>query len=30
VRLEADNLVLFEEDDYQNVQTITLGLGTYF
>ncbi|HVY27352.1 MAG TPA: SH3 domain-containing protein [Polyangiaceae bacterium] len=30
VRLEADNLVLFEEDDYQNVQTITAGLGTYF
>jgi uncharacterized protein YgiM (DUF1202 family) len=30
VRIEADNLVLFEEDAYQNVQTITAGLGTYF
>jgi uncharacterized protein YgiM (DUF1202 family) len=30
VRLEASNMVLFGEDDYQNVQSYTGGLGTYF
>ena len=30
VRLEASNMVLFQEDDYQNVQSYTGGLGTYF
>lgn len=30
VRLEAANMVLFEEDDYENVQSYTAGLGTYF
>lgn len=30
VRLEAANLVLFQEDDYQNVQLFSAGLGTYF
>jgi hypothetical protein len=30
LRLEASNMVLFEEDDYQNVQSYTAGLGTYF
>lgn len=30
LRLEAANMVLFEEDDYQNVQSYTAGLGTYF
>jgi hypothetical protein len=29
-RLEATNVVLFTEDDYDNVQTYTGGLGTYF
>ena len=30
LRLEAANMVLFDEDDYQNVQSYTAGLGTYF
>jgi uncharacterized protein YgiM (DUF1202 family) len=30
VRLEAANMVLFSEDDYQNVQSYAAGLGTYF
>jgi uncharacterized protein YgiM (DUF1202 family) len=30
VRLEASNMVLFREDDYQNVQSYSAGLGTYF
>ena len=30
LRLEAANMVLFEEDDYQNVQCYAAGLGTYF
>jgi uncharacterized protein YgiM (DUF1202 family) len=30
LRLEAANMVLFEEDDYQNVQSYSAGLGTYF
>jgi uncharacterized protein YgiM (DUF1202 family) len=30
LRLEASNMVLFVEDDYQNVQSYTAGLGTYF
>lgn len=30
VRLEASNLVLFTEDDYQNTQAYIAGLGTYF
>ncbi len=30
LRLEATNVVLFTEDDYDNVQTYTGGLGTYF
>lgn len=30
VRLEASNMVLFAEDDYQNVQSYAAGLGTYF
>jgi uncharacterized protein YgiM (DUF1202 family) len=30
VRLEVANMVLFQEDDYQNVQSYTAGLGTYF
>lgn len=30
VRLEASNMVLFTEDQYQNVQAYTAGLGTYF
>jgi uncharacterized protein YgiM (DUF1202 family) len=30
LRLEAANMVLFQEDDYQNVQSYTAGLGTYF
>jgi uncharacterized protein YgiM (DUF1202 family) len=30
LRLEAANMVLFQEDDYQNVQSYSAGLGTYF
>jgi hypothetical protein len=30
LRVEAANLVLFQEDDYQNVQSYAAGLGTYF
>jgi uncharacterized protein YgiM (DUF1202 family) len=30
LRLEAANMVLFEEDDYENVQSYAAGLGTYF
>jgi uncharacterized protein YgiM (DUF1202 family) len=30
LRLEASNMVLFQEDDYQNVQSYLAGLGTYF
>lgn len=30
LRLEAANMVLFQEDDYQNVQSYVAGLGTYF
>jgi uncharacterized protein YgiM (DUF1202 family) len=30
VRLEAANIVMFGEDDYQNVQIYAAGLGTYF
>ena len=30
LRLEASNMVLFEEDDYENVQSYVAGLGTYF
>ncbi len=30
LRLEASSMVLFAEDDYQNVQTYSAGLGTYF
>jgi len=30
LRLEAANMVLFGEDDYQNVQSYAGGLGTYF
>lgn len=30
LRLEASNMVLFQEDDYQNVQSYVAGLGTYF
>ncbi|HKO48313.1 MAG TPA: hypothetical protein VJV79_11345 [Polyangiaceae bacterium] len=30
LRLEASNMVLYTEDDYQNVQTYIAGLGTYF
>ena len=30
VRLEASNLALFSEDDYQNTQAYVAGLGTYF
>jgi uncharacterized protein YgiM (DUF1202 family) len=30
VRIEASNMVLFDEDSYQNVQSYTGGLGTYF
>lgn len=30
VRLEASNVVLFNEDDYQNTQAYQAGLGTYF
>lgn len=30
LRLEAANMVLFQEDDYQNVQSYAAGLGTYF
>lgn len=30
VRLEASNLTLFTEDDYQNTQAYIAGLGTYF
>ncbi len=30
LRLEVANMVLFEEDDYQNVQSYAAGLGTYF
>lgn len=30
VRLEASNMVLFGEDDYQNTQAYVAGLGTYF
>jgi uncharacterized protein YgiM (DUF1202 family) len=30
LRLEATNVVLYTEDDYDNVQTYTGGLGTYF
>lgn len=29
-RLEASNLALFTEDDYQNTQAYIAGLGTYF
>jgi uncharacterized protein YgiM (DUF1202 family) len=29
-RLEASNMVLYNEDAYQNVQTYLAGLGTYF
>jgi len=29
-RLEASNMVLYTEDDYQNVQTYIAGVGTYF
>jgi uncharacterized protein YgiM (DUF1202 family) len=29
-RLEASNMILFTEDDYQNVQTYIGGLGSYF
>lgn len=29
-RLEASNLALFTEDDYQNTQAFIAGLGTYF
>ena len=30
VRVEASNLVLFGEDEYQNTQAYVAGLGTYF
>jgi hypothetical protein len=30
LRLEASNLALFSEDDYQNTQAYVAGLGTYF
>lgn len=30
VRLEASNLALFGEDEYQNTQAYVAGLGTYF
>jgi uncharacterized protein YgiM (DUF1202 family) len=30
LRLEAANMVLFGEDDYENVQSYAAGLGTYF
>ncbi|RYZ02459.1 MAG: SH3 domain-containing protein [Myxococcales bacterium] len=30
LRLEAANMVLFQEDDYHNVQSYVAGLGTYF
>jgi len=30
LRLEASNIVLFTEDDYENVQSYIGGLGTYF
>lgn len=30
MRLEASNVVLFGEDDYQNTQAYIAGLGTYF
>jgi uncharacterized protein YgiM (DUF1202 family) len=30
LRLEVANMVLFQEDDYQNVQSYAAGLGTYF
>ncbi|HEV8247669.1 MAG TPA: SH3 domain-containing protein [Polyangiaceae bacterium] len=30
LRLEATNVVLFTEDDYENVQSYIGGLGTYF
>jgi len=30
LRLEASNMVLYNEDAYQNVQTYLAGLGTYF
>ncbi len=30
LRLEATNIVLFTEDDYENVQSYIGGLGTYF
>jgi uncharacterized protein YgiM (DUF1202 family) len=30
LRVEVANMVLFQEDDYQNVQSYTAGLGTYF
>ncbi|HWA74919.1 MAG TPA: SH3 domain-containing protein [Polyangiaceae bacterium] len=30
VRLEATNVVLFGEDEYQNTQAYVAGLGTYF
>lgn len=29
-RLEASNVVMFSEDDYQNTQSYLAGLGTYF
>jgi hypothetical protein len=29
-RLEASNVVLFSEDDYENTQSYLAGLGTYF
>jgi hypothetical protein len=30
LRLEATNMVFFDEDSYRNVQTYLAGLGTYF
>jgi hypothetical protein len=30
VRIEASNVVLFGEDDYENTQAYVAGLGTYF
>ncbi len=30
LRLELSHLVLFQEDDYEQTQTLTAGLGTYF
>jgi hypothetical protein len=29
-RIEASNVVLFSEDDYENRQAYLAGLGTYF